>query len=69
MNALLKEEIDMKKHENMPQPDSLPAQPKRPYERPRLARVDLALDETLSAGCKLAGTCDLPPFPTSDGGS
>jgi hypothetical protein len=59
----------MKKNEYNTQPEPETAPPKRPYERPRLERVDLALDETLSAGCKLAGTCDLPPFPVSDGGS
>ncbi len=29
---------------------------KQPYVKPAIERVDLALDETMSAGCKLAGT-------------
>ena len=41
-----------------------------PYSKPVIKRVELALDETLSAGCKLDGTECTDPFPgTSDAGS
>ena len=39
------------------------------YEKPRVQRVDLALAETLSSGCKLAGVCDDPFFATFEAGS
>ncbi len=40
------------------------------YEKPVVKRVDLALDETLSAGCKVGGTECTEPFPgISDAGS
>ncbi len=29
-----------------------------PYEKPEIRRIDLALEETLSAGCKLVDVCD-----------
>ena len=41
------------------------------YEKPRLLRVELAIDETLSSGCKL-GTdagCVGPPLQAFEGGS
>lgn len=40
-----------------------------PYEKPRIQRVDLALAETLSAGCKLKDVCDDPFTGTSVAGS
>lgn len=43
--------------------------PRRPYEKPVLERVDLALAETLSAGCKLADECDDEFDPISEAGS
>ena len=44
---------------------------RRPYEKPRITRVDLALAETLSEGCKLASDpgCVGPPITVSAGGS
>jgi len=48
------------------------AQEKRlPYEKPVVRRVDLALDETLSAGCKLGSdsVCVGPPITAFNGGS
>lgn len=42
---------------------------RRPYEKPEIKRVDLALAETLSQGCKLEGTCDAPPVTAFEGGS
>jgi hypothetical protein len=32
----------------------------RRYEKPSVTRIDLALEETLSKGCKLAGPCTVP---------
>jgi len=55
------------KQKNEKKPDS--AQAKRPYEKPQVQRVDLALAETLSSGCKLAGVCDDPFTGTSGAGS
>ncbi len=41
-----------------------------PYEKPVIIRMDLALEETLSAGCKLGGTeCDTPFPGISEAGS
>jgi hypothetical protein len=42
---------------------------RKPYVAPALKRVDLALAETLAAGCKLSGTCDDPFDPVSAAGS
>lgn len=43
---------------------------RKPYIKPVVQRVDLALEETLSSGCKLAGTVCTDPFPgVSDSGS
>ncbi len=42
---------------------------RQPYTKPEVRRVDLALEETLSAGCKLDGS-SCTDFPgTSAGGS
>ena len=41
---------------------------KRPYEKPQVERIELALDETLGVGCKLEGPCTFPD-PAWDGGS
>ncbi len=44
---------------------------RRPYEKPRITRVDLALAETLSEGCKLETNpgCVGPPITAYEGGS
>lgn len=44
---------------------------RRPYEKPDVKRVDLALAETLSEGCKLEtdSGCVGPPITARDGGS
>lgn len=44
---------------------------RRPYVRPELKRVDLALAETLSSGCKLATDiiCVGPPITAYNAGS
>ena len=44
---------------------------RRPYAPPELKRVELALAETLSSGCKLESdiVCVGPPIKAFDGGS
>jgi hypothetical protein len=44
---------------------------RRPYEKPKITRVDLALAETLSEGCKLDSDfkCVGPPVQALQGGS
>lgn len=44
---------------------------RRPYEKPEIERVDLALAETLSQGCKLEtdNGCVGPPITALEGGS
>lgn len=44
---------------------------RRPYEKPIIQRVDLALAETLSEGCKLEtdSGCVGPPVTAFEGGS
>ena len=44
---------------------------RKPYTKPEVKRVDLALAETLSIGCKLESeyTCVGPPIRMHDGGS
>ncbi len=51
-------------------PDESPA-PRPRYEKPEIQRVDLALAETLSEGCKLEsdGSCVGPPVTAYEGGS
>ena len=39
---------------------------RRPYEKPEIQRVDLALAETLGGGCKLEGECNVPPINIRD---
>ena len=41
------------------------------YEKPTLRRVELAIDETLSSGCKLGSdsVCVGPPTTAYEGGS
>lgn len=41
------------------------------YEKPELKRVELAIDETLSSGCKLGAdsVCVGPPITAYNGGS
>ena len=54
-----------------PQP-ARPASPnedptvRRPYEKPEIQRVELALAETLGSGCKLDGECNMPPITIRD---
>ena len=51
--------------ENQPFPnDELKA--RRPYEKPEIQRVELALAETLGSGCKLDGECNMPPITIRD---
>lgn len=49
-----------------PEPDV-----RRPYAKPELKRVDLAMAETLSQGCKLEAdsACVGPPITVNEGGS
>lgn len=59
------------KHENEPGRDEAVSDARREYVPPRIEKVILALDETLSAGCKL-GTdsgCVGPPITAYEGGS
>lgn len=44
---------------------------RRPYAKPELKRVDLAMAETLSQGCKLESdnACVGPPITAYEGGS
>ena len=46
-----------------PTPDSLPISEeltvRRPYAKPEIKRVDLALAETLSTGCKMTEPCPI----------
>ena len=44
---------------------------RRPYEKPEIKRVDLALAETMSQGCKLesSNACVGPPITVLEGGS
>lgn len=46
-------------------------QERRLYEKPELRRVELAIDETLSNGCKLGedSVCVGPPITAYEGGS
>ena len=48
-----------------------PSPARRPYAKPELKRVDLAMAETLSQGCKLESdnACVGPPITAYDGGS
>ena len=44
---------------------------RRPYEKPEIKRIDLAMAETLSQGCKLESdnACVGPPITAYEGGS
>ena len=46
-----------------PTPESLPISEeltvRRPYAKPEIKRVDLALAETLSTGCKMTEPCPI----------
>ncbi len=44
---------------------------RRPYAKPELGRVELAIEETLSSGCKLGSDagCVGPPITAFEGGS
>jgi hypothetical protein len=44
--------------------------PRKPYSAPEIKRVELALEETLTAGCKLIDTACTDPHPgVSEAGS
>ncbi len=45
--------------------------PRKSYQQPSVQRVDLALEETMSAGCKLADdtVCVGPPITAFSAGS
>ncbi len=43
------------------------APPRRPYVKPEIQRIDLALEETLSAGCKLVDGCGADEFDPEGG--
>ena len=51
--------------ENQPFPNDEP-KARRPYEKPEIQRVELALAETLGSGCKLDGECNMPPITIRD---
>ncbi len=57
----------------IPEPSSASSVPpvRLPYEKPEFKRVDLAMAETLSQGCKLESdnACTGPPIMAYDGGS
>ncbi len=60
----------MNNYQNLPVESDSPDL-RLPYERPVVQRVELAIDETLSTGCKL-GTdsgCVGPPVTAFEGGS
>jgi len=38
-------------------------EPSKPYEKPVVKKVNLAVEETLSSGCKLDGAPCVPPPP------
>ncbi len=57
------------KRENYRPEDEHAVEGKGTYKKPEVKRVDLALAETLSSGCKLAGVCDDPFEPISEAGS
>jgi hypothetical protein len=61
----------MKNGSQIQQSKSEKAPARLPYVPPELKRVDLALEETLSSGCKLAtdNVCVGPPITAYDGGS
>jgi hypothetical protein len=43
---------------------------RKPYAKPEIKRVELALEETMSSGCKLNGSECTEPFPgISEAGS
>lgn len=54
-----------------PTPVSADVPIRKPYEKPELKRIVLALAETLGSGCKLEGdsACVGPPLTAFDGGS
>ena len=55
--------------EKSPSTEAVPV--RLPYEKPELKRVDLAMAETLSTGCKLESdsACMWPPITAYEGGS
>ncbi len=56
----MNEQADMK-------PDDTLATLRRPYVKPVVQRVDLSLEETLSAGCKLVDGCGADAFDPEGG--
>jgi|LSQX01.2.fsa_nt_gb hypothetical protein len=61
----------MKANKPFPAREHPPLVIRRPYEKPDIKRVDLALTETLSISCKMDSdtTCVGPPFRIFMGGS
>ncbi len=61
----------MKPNDENRSPAGLDLTVRRPYEKPDIERVDLALAETLSQGCKLESDsgCVGPPITAYEGGS
>jgi hypothetical protein len=58
--------MNQKEQNTLPPSD----EPRLPYCKPEVQRVDLALEETLTAGCKLDNTACTDPFPgLADAGS
>jgi len=58
----------MSEHEGKPGHEAV-SDTRKPYIQPQINRVDLALSETLSAGCKLDGDCNDPFDLVSEAGS
>lgn len=60
----------MNNYHNMPE-DSASSESRLPYQKPEIRRVELAIDETLSTGCKLGDDsgCVGPPVTAWEGGS
>lgn len=53
------------------QTDEVLSADRKPYAKPELTRVDLAMAETLSTGCKMGSNykCVGPPITAYEGGS
>jgi hypothetical protein len=60
----------MKHYDTIPL-ESSSEESRLPYDKPVIQRVELAIDETLSSGCKLGSDsgCVGPPVTAFDGGS
>ena len=49
-------------------PSPAPGPEPMEYKKPRLRKIRLAAEETLSTGCKIAGVCDVLGYPNPTGG-